>query len=164
MVSRGGTCSGSSSDQSDHHENLTTEIIRKRKRMISNRESARRSRMRKQKHLDDLTAQAANLRAENNHILTNINHVTQLYLNVEADNSVLRAQISELNHRLKSLTDIISCMRLDGVGFDDQDFGDYDYDHDIDRMIGGGDNLFSPWSLVHVKQPIMASSDHGFMY
>ncbi|KAL0448351.1 UNVERIFIED_CONTAM: bZIP transcription factor 44 [Sesamum latifolium] len=116
--------------------------------------------MRKQKHLDDLTAQAANLGAENNHILTNINHVTQLYLNVEADNSVLRAQISELNHRLKSLTDIISCMRLDGAaspGFDD-------YDHDHDQMIGGGDDLFSPWSLVHVKQPIMASSDHGFMY
>ncbi|KAK4394340.1 bZIP transcription factor 44 [Sesamum angolense] len=164
MASLGGTCSGSSSDQ-ENHQNLTTEIIRKRKRMISNRESARRSRMRKQKHLDDLTAQAANLRAENNHILTNINHVTQMYLNVEADNSVLRAQISELNHRLKSLTDIISCMRLDGAAFDDQDFGDnYDYDYDHDQMIGGGGDLFSPWSLVHVKQPIMASSDHGFMY
>lgn len=85
-----------------------TTDIRKRKRMVSNRESARRSRMRKQKLLDDLTAEMNNLRAENHHLLTNINVVTHLYLKVESENSVLRAQMSELDHRLHSLNQIIT--------------------------------------------------------
>ncbi|RAL48556.1 hypothetical protein DM860_005980 [Cuscuta australis] len=79
---------------------------RKRKRMISNRESARRSRMRKQKHLDDLTAQVAQLRKENAQILSYMNASTQRYLNAEAENSILKAQVAELTHRLESLNEI----------------------------------------------------------
>ncbi|KAI3450993.1 hypothetical protein Pfo_007658 [Paulownia fortunei] len=161
MASPSGTPSGSNSLQSSEenlHHNMMD--IRKRKRMLSNRESARRSRMRKQKHLDDLMAQVTHLRAENNHILTNINLVTQLYLNVESENSVLRAQISELNHRLQALNDIIICMSSKGTiapGFEIEEHGDYD------QMIGGVDDFLSPWSLAHVNQPIMASSD-VFLY
>ncbi|EOA17614.1 hypothetical protein CARUB_v10005978mg [Capsella rubella] len=80
---------------------------RKRKRMLSNRESARRSRMKKQKLLDDLTAQVNHLKKENSDIVTSVSITTQHYLTVEAENSVLRAQLDELNHRLQSLNDII---------------------------------------------------------
>ncbi|KAE8729035.1 putative HIT-type Zinc finger family protein [Hibiscus syriacus] len=75
--------------------------------MESNRESARRSRMRKQKHLDDLTAQVTQLAKENNQILTTITFTTQHYLNIEAENSVLRAQMMELSQRLDSLNEIL---------------------------------------------------------
>ncbi|KAI3813568.1 hypothetical protein L1987_18295 [Smallanthus sonchifolius] len=63
------------SGSDDHHDST----LRKRKRMISNRESARRSRVRKKKHLGDLVLQ----------------------------NSVLRTQLDELTHQFESLTNII---------------------------------------------------------
>ncbi|KAA0063223.1 bZIP transcription factor 53-like [Cucumis melo var. makuwa] len=81
---------------------------RKRKRMQSNRESARRSRMRKQQHLDGLMAQVSQLRDNKNQMISRINLTTQLFLNIEAENSVLRAQILELTHRLESLNQILS--------------------------------------------------------
>ncbi|CAN1225698.1 bZIP transcription factor 44 [Linum perenne] len=81
---------------------------RKRKRKLSNRESARRSRLRKQKHMDDLTAQVAQLKKDNAEILASMNLTTQLFLGVDADNSVLRAQAAELSHRLESLDEIVN--------------------------------------------------------
>ncbi|GFP88099.1 ocs element-binding factor 1 [Phtheirospermum japonicum] len=75
--------------------------------MQSNRESARRSRMKKQKHLDDLTAQIAQLTKENNHILSTVDLTKQHFMTVEAENSILRAQMMELTQRLKSLNEIV---------------------------------------------------------
>lgn len=95
--------------------------LRKRKRMISNRESARRSRLRKQKHLEELMAQVAQLRRQNHQILTNLRATTQHHVTVESENSILRAQASELTHRLHSLAEIVSllnCGSNDGGGGD----------------------------------------------
>ncbi|CAN6271333.1 unnamed protein product [Urochloa humidicola] len=83
---------------------------RRAKRMLSNRESARRSRMRKQRHLDDLTAQAAHLRRENAHVAAALGLTAQGLLAVDAENSVLRTQAAELAARLASLNDIIACV------------------------------------------------------
>nr|KAJ0211181.1 hypothetical protein LSAT_V11C400210170 [Lactuca sativa] len=83
---------------------------RKRKRMQSNRESARRSRMRKQKHLDDLTAQINHLKNNNSQIVTTIKVTTQQFLQIEAENIVLRAQMGELSQRLDSLNEMINSM------------------------------------------------------
>ncbi|KAK4744778.1 hypothetical protein SAY87_011090 [Trapa incisa] len=80
---------------------------KKRKRMHSNRESAKRSRMRKQKHLDDLNSQAARLRGENLQILEQIDAIAQHLCGVAAENSVLRAQMEELSQRLESLNEIV---------------------------------------------------------
>ncbi|KAL1554298.1 bZIP transcription factor 44-like [Salvia divinorum] len=81
--------------------------LRKRKRMISNRESARRSRLRKQKHMEELMAQVAELRRQNHQILTSLRATTQHHVAVESENAILRAQEAELSHRLQSLVEII---------------------------------------------------------
>lgn len=83
---------------------------RRAKRMLSNRESARRSRMRKQRHLDDLAAQAAHLRRENAHVAAALGLTARGLLAVDAENAVLRTQAAELAARLQSLNDIIACM------------------------------------------------------
>ncbi|KAJ6707908.1 BZIP TRANSCRIPTION FACTOR [Salix viminalis] len=121
MASSSGTSSGSPLIQNSGSEEDLQALMdqRKRKRMISNRESARRSRMRKQKHLDDLAAQVSQLRKENHQIITSINITTQRYLNVEADNSILRVQISELSKRLESLNGIIGFLNSNNGVFGD---------------------------------------------
>ncbi|WMV18096.1 hypothetical protein MTR67_011481 [Solanum verrucosum] len=123
---------------------------RKRKRMISNRESARRSRMRKQKLYDDLTSRVNQFKEQNNQIATNINMMTHLFLNVEAENSILRAQLAELNQRLQSLNEIISCTNSSPSNIA------INYHHELDDFL-------NPWNLLNVNQSIMASSD-SFMY
>ncbi|MBA0649439.1 hypothetical protein Goklo_017003 [Gossypium klotzschianum] len=171
MASSSGTSSGSSTmvTNSGSDEDLQALMNeRKRKRMISNRESARRSRMRKQKHLDDLMAQVSQLQNENHQILTRVSITTQRYLNVEAENSVLRAQANELSHRLQSLNDIIDSLNgcnnniggADGGG----DCGGFNV-----AMIGFNEmvdhSFINPFNLAYLNQPIMASADNNmFQY
>ncbi|GKU99223.1 hypothetical protein SLEP1_g12098 [Rubroshorea leprosula] len=123
---------------------------RKRKRMQSNRESARRSRMRKQKHLDDLMAQVSELTRENNQIRTRLNITSQLYLNLEAENSILRAQMVELSTRLQSLNEITDFINTSsGVLFRD--------DHQL-----SDEGFIDPWGSAASfcdNQPIMASAE-----
>ncbi|XP_031117824.1 bZIP transcription factor 44 [Ipomoea triloba] len=138
---------------------------RKRKRMQSNRESARRSRMRKQQHLDELMAQAAALKKENAQILSKISSTARDFMNVEAENSVLRAQMMELSQRLQSLNDILSRMNSSqaagaGAGFFDV-YEDIPSGHHQTLMNTNN----SPWMfMMNQQQPIMASADHFFQY
>ncbi|XP_027906044.1 TMV resistance protein N-like isoform X2 [Vigna unguiculata] len=99
------TSSGSSTIQkSGSEEDAEAQMDeRKRKRMTSNQESARKYRMRKQKHLEDLVSTVAQLKNENQHILQSINLTSQNYMNFEAENSILRAEMSELSSRLSNL-------------------------------------------------------------
>ncbi|KAG5033675.1 hypothetical protein AAZX31_04G010000 [Glycine max] len=151
MACSSGTSSGATSSMLQNNSGSEEELQalmeqRKRKRMISNRESARRSRMRKQKHLDDLASQVTQLRNENHQILTSVNLTTQKYLAVEAENSVLRAQVNELSHWLESLNEII---------------------HFLNATDGGPppppSSFFEPdatfFNKAYLSQPIMASAD-----
>lgn len=88
------------------------QLQRKRKRMLSNRESARLCRMRKQKQMADLTAQVAQLQNDNAQILKSINDTTQRYLSVEAENSVLRAHVALLSQTLQSLNHVINLISM----------------------------------------------------
>lgn len=156
MASPSGASSGSSSmlQNSGSEEDLQHLMDqRKRKRMLSNRESARRSRMRKQKHLDDLVVEVGQLRKDNNQILTSMSVTTQLYINLDAENSVLRAQMAELNTRLQSLNDIIDT--INSTSWLSQT------DQDSQMMVFDG--FMNPWNSIHANQPIMAAADHTFM-
>lgn len=104
--------------------------------------------MRKQKHLDDLMTQVAQLRKENHQLITSINITSQHYLNVEADNSILKAQISELSHRLQSLNEIISFLSAsNGVYGDSSSFDE------------PADSFLNPLNMPYLNHPIMASAD-----
>ncbi|KAL2553853.1 basic leucine-zipper 44 [Forsythia ovata] len=103
MASSSGNSSGSPHIQNSGSEEDLQQLMdqRKRKIMLSNRDSARRSRFRKQKHLDDMMAKVIELKNENSQILTRMNVTTQHYVNVEAENSVLRAHMMELSQKLQ---------------------------------------------------------------
>ncbi|KAK4733641.1 hypothetical protein R3W88_007902 [Solanum pinnatisectum] len=69
---------------------------RKKRRMISNRESARRSRMRKQKHLNELWAQVNCLRNENHLLLSKLNHVSKSHDQALEENAQLKEETAGL--------------------------------------------------------------------
>lgn len=138
---------------------------RKRKRMQSNRESARRSRMRKQKHLDDLLAQVTQLSKENNQILTSMNVTTQQFLNVESENSVLRAQMMELTQRLQSLDDIINYVNSNTANANANAMFEIETLEQQQSFNPADNFLNNPWNLMYLnQQPIMASAHDMFQY
>ncbi|RDY09443.1 bZIP transcription factor 44, partial [Mucuna pruriens] len=110
MASPGGAySSGSSSLQNSGWEGEREMMEeRKRKRMQSNRESARRSRMRKQQHVEGLSGQLEELKREKEEMREKIGMTREVYLKVEAENAILRAQMAELSNRLQSMEEIIS--------------------------------------------------------
>lgn len=144
MASSSGTSSESIQIQNSGSEGDLQALIkqRKQKRMLSNRESARRSRLRKQKHLDNLMAQVDQLKKENGQIMRALNVTTQSYFAAEAENSVLRTQHLELSNRLQSLNEIAFYLSGNGGGGGVGEVG-----------FGGGEGnncegLVRPWSMV----------------
>ncbi|KAK4793924.1 hypothetical protein SAY86_011918 [Trapa natans] len=80
---------------------------RKRKRMESNRISAQRSRLRKQKQVEELLGQVTQLQKANRELTVSINVTIQNYTEVESRNNVLRAQVIELTDHLRSLNSVL---------------------------------------------------------
>ncbi|KAG4138411.1 hypothetical protein ERO13_D07G132900v2 [Gossypium hirsutum] len=118
---------------------------RKRKRMLSNRESARRSRIRKQKQLEDLVNEVSALQKDNSQLSEKINVATQRYAEMECANNVLRAQAMELTERLRSLNSVLHIVEeVSG------------YAVDIPEI---PDPLMKPWQIPCPVQPIMALAD-----
>lgn len=134
------TSSGSDSDP--RYANVDE---RKRKRMISNRESARRSRMRKQKQMEDLVNDTSQLESANTMLRQNIDAAKQRYIEIESANNVLRAQAMELTDRLRSLNSVLQIWgEVSGLSVEIPEIPD---------------PLMKPWQLPCPVQPIMASAD-----
>ncbi|KAJ0797214.1 putative transcription factor bZIP family [Helianthus annuus] len=116
---------------------------RKRKRMISNRESARRSRAKKQQRLDELLGEINKLQSDNNAIMKKIDGATQMFVGAESQNNVMRAQLTELTDRLHSLNSVLHiAQEVSGLAMDIPEIPD---------------TLLEPWKLPCSVQPITTS-------
>lgn len=90
---------------------------RKQRRMLSNRESARRSRLRKQQHLDELRAHVALLRAENSQMLSRFNLTSQHYAQITEENRLLRSEAIDLSHKLQRLHHTVAAQYPNGFRY-----------------------------------------------
>ncbi|CAB4291892.1 unnamed protein product [Prunus armeniaca] len=118
---------------------------KKRKRMLSNRESARRSRMKKQKQMDDLTSEITRLEMSNNQLQQGIEVKERGYSEIESRNNVMRAQVMELTDRLQSLNSVLQIFEeVSGLAVDIPEIPD---------------PLLRPWQVSYPTQLIPASSD-----
>ncbi|KAG6750642.1 hypothetical protein POTOM_045150 [Populus tomentosa] len=82
-------------------ENMRPTDAKRVRRMLSNRESARRSRSRKQAHLTELETQVAQLRVENSSLLKSLTDISQKYNESAVDNRVLKADVETLRAKVK---------------------------------------------------------------
>lgn len=133
----------SGSDGGDPRSDMMDE--RKRKRMLSNRESARRSRMKKQKLLEDLTNEISRLQGANNQLVQSIKEKEEAYNEMESANGILRARAMELFDRLRFLNSILEIAEeVSGLSVEIPEIPD---------------PLLKPWQLTFPIQPIIASAD-----
>ncbi|KAG4911811.1 hypothetical protein AAZX31_19G034400 [Glycine max] len=119
--------SNSTSDEADE-QNLSLINERKHRRMISNRESARRSRMRKQKHLDELWSQVVWLRNENHQLMDKLNHVSESHDQVMQENAQLKEQALELRQMIRDMQIHSPCPSSFITPLED-------HHHDVDHVI-----------------------------
>ncbi|KAK9749602.1 hypothetical protein RND81_02G137600 [Saponaria officinalis] len=108
--------SGGSNTSTSHDDEPnqigSTPDERKRKRKISNRESARRSRMRKQRHVENLRDEANRLKIENQEGTNRLRLITHNIHLVTRDNDRLKGESVILQRRLMELNQIWQIQQL----------------------------------------------------
>jgi len=83
---------------------------RKRRRMVSNRESARRSRWRKKKHLEDLTQQLNRLKIQNRELQNRLGSIINQSHVLWRENGRLMSESVALKARLSDLRLVLAAM------------------------------------------------------
>lgn len=78
------------------------------RRMVSNRESARRSRSRKQAHLADLELQVEQLRGESESLFKQLSDSTQQFRDASTNNLVLKSHVEALRAKVKLAEDMVA--------------------------------------------------------
>ncbi|KAK1314580.1 Light-inducible protein CPRF2 [Acorus calamus] len=94
-------------------ENMGPADAKRMRRMLSNRESARRSRRRKQAHLGELETQVSQLRVENSSLMTRLNDISHKYNEASVDNRILKADVETLRAKVKMAEDTVK--RVTGI-------------------------------------------------
>ncbi|KAL9233230.1 hypothetical protein vseg_008254 [Gypsophila vaccaria] len=97
--------SGSDDDEvegeNETTDNMGSTDVKRVRRMLSNRESARRSRRRKQAHLTELETQVSQVRVENSTLLKRLTDISQKFNEAAVDNRVLKADVETLRAKVK---------------------------------------------------------------
>ncbi|CAF2267313.1 BnaA04g27730D [Brassica napus] len=78
--------------------------VKRARRMLSNRESARRSRRRKQEQMNEFDTQAGQLRGEHSTLLSRLSDMNHKCDAAAVDNRILRADIETLRTKIMILT------------------------------------------------------------
>ncbi|CAH2064127.1 unnamed protein product [Thlaspi arvense] len=87
--------------------------VKRARRMLSNRESARRSRRRKQEQMNEFDSQVGQLRVEHSTLLTRLSDMNHKYDAAAVDNRILRADIETLRTKVKMAEETVK--RVTGV-------------------------------------------------
>lgn len=82
--------------------------LKRMRRMVSNRESARRSRKRKQAQLADLELQVDQLRGENSTLFKQLTDANQQFSGAVTDNRVLKSNVEALRVKVKMAEDLVT--------------------------------------------------------
>ncbi|KAK3156137.1 hypothetical protein QOZ80_2AG0103320 [Eleusine coracana subsp. coracana] len=82
--------------------------VKRMRRMVSNRESARRSRKRKQAHLTDLETQVDQLRGENASLFKQLTDANQQFTTSVTDNRILKSDVEALRVKVKLAEDMVA--------------------------------------------------------
>ena len=104
----------SSNSGSDEGSPIEVNVIddRKRRRMISNRESARRSRMRKQKHLENLRNQVTRHKTGNRELMNRLRFISQHVQVMKQENERLRSESVMLKQKLWDIHQVLLVRQL----------------------------------------------------
>lgn len=109
-----GTSSGSSDpsdedNESGHCEQITNKLDMKRhRRRVSNCESAKRSRWRKQAHLSELESQVEKLTLENATLYKQFMDTSQQFHEADTNNRVLKSDVEALRAKVKLAEDMVT--------------------------------------------------------
>lgn len=90
--------------ETDPDKQMNKEELRRLRRMISNRESARRSRRRKLEHVNCLDNQISQLKNENSALLERLAGMEQRCRDAMMDNSMLREEVDALQLQLRNVS------------------------------------------------------------
>ncbi|KAF8098489.1 hypothetical protein N665_0266s0057 [Sinapis alba] len=86
---------------------------RRKKRKLSNRESAKRSRVKKQKHLEDMNIQLNQLKTENRELENQIRYVLHHSQRTETENNRLRLEQRMLHSTLLNIRQVLMLHQID---------------------------------------------------
>ncbi|XP_021912666.1 basic leucine zipper 9 [Carica papaya] len=89
-------------------ESTDPNVLKRLRRMYSNRESARKSRRRKQAHLADLEIQAEQLKGENATLYKQLGDANQQFRDADINNRVLKSNVEALRAKVKLAEDMVA--------------------------------------------------------